>query len=398
MKRHEELSELTIRRYGMRKLLLSTIMLTVLAGAAWLTSARDTRSGALVSQAIAEVESPSGIQAEPQESTDSASEAAGVAQPGEVQERGIIRPGRSDNPLQAKPIAPTIPGYIGFMTWNGPWVGAVGGGGVTADALRTDVRLLDSWEQFRLMPTGNGTYAIQTANGQYLTAVEGGGRSREPVFYTTQRQIGDSEKFTFWFDELGGYHALRTSGGRYVTALGGGGKAQNAFHTDATKIDRWEKFRLHKCADLGTGLQYFVAPGGGIPMRAFDGGGRTKDAIGAYLVKFDDWARFKLLRQSDGSYALQTSNGVNYLTAVNGGGLVQSSSLPDIFHTDATQVQAWEKFRIVEMKNCAYAIQTVSGFYIGLAGLSSVGSTRVSDINQATKFRLIMAGLTPTGR
>ena len=77
---------------------------------------------------------------------------------------------------------------------------------------------------------------------------------------------------------------------------------------------------------------------------------------------------------------------------------MQSSTMPDIFHTDATQVQAWEKFRFVEMKNCAYAVQTVSGFYIGLGGLNSVGSTRVSDINQATKFRLIMAGLTPTGR
>jgi len=133
-------------------------------------------------------------------------------------------------------------------------------------------------------------------------------------------------------------------------------------------------------------------------MRAFDGGGRTKDAIGAYEVKFDDWAKFKLLRQSDGSYAIQTSNGINYLTAVNGGGLVLGSSVPAVFHTDATQVQAWEKFRFVEMKNCYYAIQTVSGYYVGLAGLSGVGSTRISDIFSATKFRLVMAGLTQTGR
>ena len=33
-------------------------------------------------------------------------------------------------------------------------------------------------------------------------------------------------------------------------------------------------------------------------------------------VPFDNnWQKFRLIQQSDGSYALQTSNGINYVTA-----------------------------------------------------------------------------------
>ena len=37
-----------------------------------------------------------------------------------------------------------------------------------------------------------------------------------------------------------------------------------------------------------------------------------------------------------------------------------------IFHTDARQVQAWGKFRFIDQGNCTYAIQTASGFYVGI--------------------------------
>ncbi len=106
-------------------------------------------------------------------------------------------------------------------------------------------------------------------------------------------------------------------------------------------------------------------------------------------------SRFKLIKQSDGTYALQTSSG-NYVTAVNGGGLASGDNL----HTDAQQVQAWEKFKIVEQPpNCSYTIQTVSGFFLAVGPGSSTISTRISDPNAApsigynAKFELIMTGL-----
>src|SRR5271165_3469901 len=52
---------------------------------------------------------------------------------------------------------------------------------------------------------------------------------------------------------------------------------------------------------------------------------------------------FTLIRFDDGSYALQTPSG-NYVTAVGGGGIANGDNL----RTDATQIQAWEKFRIVD--------------------------------------------------
>ena len=63
--------------------------------------------------------------------------------------------------------------------------------------------------------------------------------------------------------------------------------------------------------------------------------------------------------------------------------------------TDRTQVQAWEKFRFVDQGNCSYAIQTVSGYYLGKTNAApgtalGVFSTNISDIKYAIKFRLVM--------
>jgi hypothetical protein len=63
--------------------------------------------------------------------------------------------------------------------------------------------------------------------------------------------------------------------------------------------------------------------------------------------------------------------------------------------TDRTQVQAWEQFRFVDQGNCTYVIQTVSGYYLGKTNAApgtavGVFSTNISDIKNATKFRLGM--------
>jgi hypothetical protein len=67
-----------------------------------------------------------------------------------------------------------------------------------------------------------------------------------------------------------------------------------------------------------------------------------------------------------------------------------------IFHTDATQVRAWEKFRIVDQGDCRYTIQTVSGFFFGLY-TDSMGNTlfttRRSIISENEKFQLAAYGL-----
>ena len=65
------------------------------------------------------------------------------------------------------------------------------------------------------------------------------------------------------------------------------------------------------------------------------------------------------------------------------------------FHTDATQVLGWEKFRIVDQGHCKYTIQTNSGFFFGLYQTSHgmLFTTRRSVISDNEKFEFVMSGL-----
>ena len=123
----------------------------------------------------------------------------------------------------------------------------------------------------------------------------------------------------------------------YLTAVGGGGRITDVVHTNATQPRSTEKFRL---------IPYPQVGGSSTP----------------------------------GSFAIQTASG-NYLTAVSGGGRTT-----DVLHTDALQVQAWEKFRLRDQGNGTYTIQTVKGNYLGAGPIS----TNMTDPNSAYRFRLIM--------
>jgi hypothetical protein len=161
-----------------------------------------------------------------------------------------------------------------------------------------------------------------------------------------------------------------------------------------------------KCGDLGSGFDYYIIPADGSALSARDGGGRVIDALSRGYSGPE--SKFKLILQPDGSYALQTSNGVNFVTALGGGGQVQVrdechtgfwdaclESFSDIFHTDATQVRGWEKFRIVDQGNCKYTIQTNSGFFFGLYKTSHrmLFTTRRSVISENEQFEFVMSEL-----
>lgn len=95
-------------------------------------------------------------------------------------------------------------------------------------------------------------------------------------------------------------------------------------------------------------------------------------------------------RQNDGSYALQLSNGTNYIIAVDGGGLDQSNDLA----TNRTVAQAWEHFIITDQGNCRYTIQTTSGYYLAYK-FSSVNGSQLSlttDISDPAAARSIGYG------
>ncbi len=353
------------------------------------------------------------------------SQASEGLSPEEVQERGIapkvIRPGVLSpqilTPVPATPAAPlpisALPGHFAFQTFGMKYLTAVGGGGKITDVFHTDATAPSTWEQYRLfLVLGGGVppkFAIQTSSSNFITAVDGGGRSSD-VLHSDAKQVQSWETFTFGPDQYGWRNSIQTVNGHFITAVGAGGKTTDAVHSDAVKVGTWEEFYVWKCGDLGSGSQYTISavsePYGFV--FAWGGGGRvnTRDdvfifgAIGVLSdyknrpASFDNaWQRFRLMQQSDGSHALLTSNGVNYVTAVQGGGLASGGITTDDLVTDRTQVQAWEKFRFVEHGSCTYVIQTATGHYLGKkTATTGIGlfATNITDINKATKFRLSM--------
>ena len=130
--------------------------------------------------------------------------------------------------------------------------------------------------------------------------------------------------------------------GHYLTAVSGGGRTRDVLHTDATKPQAWEKFTLVD-ADKGTpNITYGIRTVKGYYLTAVDGGGRIYDVMHSDATQIREWEEFQLEGLTGGWYAIRTYNG-RYLTAVNSGGL--STQVNDTLHSDATRVGNWEKFR-----------------------------------------------------
>ena len=70
--------------------------------------------------------------------------------------------------------------------------------------------------------------------------------------------------------------------------------------------------------------------------------------------------------------AIQTVDG-HYLTAMGAGGWSDANPSNPAFHTDATRIQAWEKFTLVPVTNpydnrpFGYSIRTTGGYWIWTA-------------------------------
>jgi hypothetical protein len=236
--------------------------------------------------------------------------------------------------------------------------------------------------------------------------------------HTDATQPRDWERFRLIYLGVGvpsspTFYGIQTIKGNYLTAVNAGGKYQDALHTDAKQIQAWEQFRIVKCGDPGSGYEYGVMAADGEFLAATNWEG--KPGFGLNSRPTESEMRYKLILQSDGTYALQTANGRTYVTALGGGGQVEKYDrkyyTPDcgrfsgpcvggsapIFHTDATQVKSWEKFRVIDQGNCTYAIQTSSGFYVGIfkdsSGVTLLTTRRDGAPTANEKFQLVVFGL-----
>jgi C1A family cysteine protease len=147
---------------------------------------------------------------------------------------------------------------VALKTINGHYITVVNGGGLggpntgpNAVALHTDATKVGPWETFKVEWVDSTHFALKTVNGNYLTAVNGGGiggpnNMSSPV-HTDASTAGPWEKLTLDYNPMTKTATLRTLNGQYLTAVNGGGFGgpnNVPIHTDATRLGPWETFTL----------------------------------------------------------------------------------------------------------------------------------------------------------
>ena len=165
--------------------------------------------------------------------------------PPEPQQPNPTPVGGSD-PLPFEPVVAlkTVNGHTVTIADNG----GLGGGDV---AIQTDRRVVGPWETFTLQPIDATakTFALKTVNGNYVTAVNGGGvggpNDASCPVHTDATWIDTWERLIFE-QQPDGTFAICTSSGFYVTASNGGGysNAAQPINTDRTVLGPWETFTL----------------------------------------------------------------------------------------------------------------------------------------------------------
>ncbi|GAQ59389.1 fascin domain-containing protein [Streptomyces acidiscabies] len=93
------------------------------------------------------------------------------------------------------------------------------------------------------MPAGDNLhYGLRTSNGNYLTAVGGGGQASADAIHTDATVLSTWEEFRFFSNP----NLIQVVDGHLLTAVGGGGRTTEALHTDATlaTFGSWELFHL----------------------------------------------------------------------------------------------------------------------------------------------------------
>lgn len=130
---------------------------------------------------------------------------------------------------------------------------------------------------------------------------------------------------------------------------------------------------------------------GGGYLTAVGGGGRVNDVIHSDASQVQAWEKFTLVDSGEGTsnitYGIRTKTG-HYLTFMNGGGRVT-----DVVHSNATQLLDWEKVQFISLGNHYYAIQTRTGHYLTAQDsggrITDVLHTNATKIGSWEKFRVV---------
>lgn len=169
------------------------------------------------------------------------------------------------------------PWYYAIPASTGNYLTALGGGGHNADSsINSDATQIASWELFRLIKCGQlmsgYQYAIRPVEGIYtMMAADGGGRIRYALGFALINLDRPAEARKWaklaLIEQDDGSYAMQTVNGNYVTAVGGGGippldpvttGPSDVFHTDAVHVQSWEKFEILDQGDGTYAIQTFA--------------------------------------------------------------------------------------------------------------------------------------------
>jgi hypothetical protein len=296
-----------------------------------------------------------------------------------------VSPSLTHFPIPTAYFVP-YPGQVALATSVYPlnFLTATGGGDQTINALTTSGTVTGYDQRFTVQPAGSGYLSFVTLNGYYVLVQPG--VTSGPYVTQTAGTGADDATLLKPQDGFAGNYSLETYYDYFLYFPGNGAQSTNAVGASYGSLptagsDAGYVYPQH-CGDLGSGYKYRIsyATGeefaNGVPtyfyglLQANDGGGLELNAIGI-AFESSPTTEFTFIQQPNGSYALQTSNGTNYVTAVDGGGLSAGNNLA----TNRTEALAWEEFVIKDIGDCLYTIQTVSGYYIaspiGGGGLST---------------------------
>lgn len=149
--------------------------------------------------------------------------------------------------------------------------------------------------------------------------------------------------------------AIQTVNGNYLTVVDNGGLTNTlgfavAITANRTTVGPDEKFTQIPVS-TANGTIALRTRNGRNYVTAVGGGGMGGSNLGFYPIHTDatrvgPWETLTIEPQSDGTLAFRTSTGF-YLSAVNGGGVGDYGSNTMPIHTDATAIGPWETFTLV---------------------------------------------------
>jgi hypothetical protein len=199
--------------------------------------------------------------------------------------------------------------------------------------------------------------AIETESGNYLTAVNGGGLAPDQgdqgvPFRTNATTAGPNETFTVdWLDAGHTKFALQTANGNYVTAVGGGGisgpnDGSTPIHTDATAVSAWETFQL----DFGPNNSVAIQLPDGDYLSAINGGGiggGNNVPLHTDATQQGAWEVFTLVPLSSPSNATTPQNNpitANQGSSQNGAGASSSGNPAATGANSSASTEGWASY------------------------------------------------------